>query len=179
MLIIISTVLSSYTSPTESKINRNDSVITVKASVDVKVPKYQKTDEDVIKNATRAMDKLVTLQEDRNILTEAVLMNQLTKIEEICQQLNITPDELFKKARRDIIGQFIINLLILLLMIIGCYNIFKKTLQNQITWQNTIVLSVVFLSVLYISDKYLYQLYSFITNSNYLIIKEITNQIIN
>jgi hypothetical protein len=160
---IFAITLSSYT--TDKKVATGDSVL-VKTSINVNMPRYQKGDDALITKATEVMQELVSQGDSRLLLMQDALSSSSTRIEEVCIFLNISGDELFKKARADTLIRFITSLLIALLLISGVYYLFSYS-RNSMNWQGTIVITIVFILTIILLQNHLYDILSYCFNRDY------------
>lgn len=174
--IILAITLSSFASSdqTEKKVKTtNGDTVLVKTSVNISVPKYQKADDILIERATGALDQLIELQRDRNLLVEGALLTDKTKLDQICESINWTPDKLFKKARADTIIRFCTSVIIIILVVLGLYSVVKTSQKLSVTWQSSVVIAILLVIVAVLIHQHLYYILSYLFNSDYLKIKEI------
>jgi hypothetical protein len=163
---VFAITLSSYTvQPSERRVANGDSVL-IKTNVSINVPRYQKGDDALITKATEVMQELVSQGDSRLLLMQDALNSSSTKIEEVCIFLNITSDELFKKARADTLIKFITSLLIGLLLISGVYYLFSYA-KNSMNWQGTMVITIVFTISVILLQNHLYDILSYCFNRDY------------
>lgn len=171
---VLAIVFSSYT-PAVDNIEKQTTKDTVLVKVDVKQsPRYQKGDESIYKQMTQALESYVRLNESKQILLEDVMQEESTSVlEMICQDVGITSDELFKRARADTLIKFITSIVLIVLLGLGLYIIIQMSSSNHINWQNSVVVIVGYFILVYLLETHLYNTLSYIFNSNYLQIKEI------
>lgn len=177
--ILLAITLSSYTSSeVTSKVSKKDSVINVK--VDVKTPTYQKGDEPTYKrysNAleaiTKAADSYTQVNESKMLLMEELIELDKSKVEELCQDVGISPDELFKLAREDTALKFITTLLIIILLGSGLYFLITLSNKRNFAWQTGIIIMVTYTLGIYLLQYHIYNFLSYVFNHQYLEIKEI------
>lgn len=164
---VFAITLSSYTNqPSERRVANGDTVL-VKTSVNVNVPRYQKGDDALISKATEAMQELINQGDSRLLLMQDALASSSTKVEELCISLNISSDELFKLARADTKIVFFTSIILSTLLILGLYKLFRYSMTSNMNWQSAIIMYILFIVVIVLLQTHLYNILSYIFNSQY------------
>jgi hypothetical protein len=175
LVAITSLILSSYIPQQNNseKVTSKDSMF-VKASVSVNVPSFKKGDENVYKALTKALESFTESNNAKlEFLKEVSKPEDLSRMEYLCMEVNITPDELFKKARADTMINFISTLLSIILLIWGTTIMINKSKDVAIPWSHLIIVAVFFITLTFFIKEYLGIILSFIFNNEYSTIKQV------
>jgi len=176
LTIVLAITCSSYVSNgnIEKKVNKNDSTILVK--VDVKTPKYQKGDENIYLKLTEALESYIKVNESKFTLLEGIMQEEpISQLEQRCEDVNISSEELFKKARADTTINFWTQIVCLFVLGWGIY-IFN-TKVKEVPWENLLLILLFFLVSIYLIQEYVYTILSYFFNKDYDSIKQIINLI--
>jgi ABC-type multidrug transport system fused ATPase/permease subunit len=175
LAVTLAFVFSSYTNNIEKSTTKD----TVLVKVDVKQsPRYQKGDEPIYKKLTEALESYIITNQSKQLLLEDYMQQEsVSKLEILCQEVNITSDELFKKARADTVIRFWSNITTMVIFVLCLWFIITKSNNKIIPWQNIIIVSTLFIILIFLLKEYSYNILSYLFNSDYLKIKEIINLI--
>ena len=176
LVAILAIILSSFTNSPDivKKVSNGNDTVTVK--VDVKTPRYQKSDEDVLKKVPELLQQIISLEQSKQILLFEAMSEEIVqenKVDRVCNDVGISRDELFKRARADTIIRFLTSSIIIVILLLGLFAIFNITSNNRVGWQTSVILIIGYALAVFLFQNHLYNFLSFIFNGNYLQIKEI------